>query len=65
MLIRELKEILRDFEDDKDVSVFLNLTPNFGIVYEIENWGNNNGHLDLWISDNAKHLISTLNSLDE
>ena len=36
MLIKELKEILRDFEDDKDVIVFLELPPNYGIMYEID-----------------------------
>ena len=63
MLVRELKEILKDFEDDKDVSVFLRLNPKFGISYEIENWGNNNGHLDLWIEDTIKNLKKELESL--
>ena len=45
MLIKELKEILQKFEDEKDVTVFLELAPNYGITYEVEDWGNN---ITLW-----------------
>lgn len=38
MLIKELRELLQNFEDDKEVIVFLELTPIYGITYEIENW---------------------------
>ena len=65
MLIKELKELLQEFEDDKDVFVFLKLTPNYGIVYEVEDWVNNNGHLDLSISDSAKNLHKVLKSVVE
>ncbi|MHA1192321.1 MAG: hypothetical protein ACTSP9_08500 [Promethearchaeota archaeon] len=62
LTIENLKNILNQFENDKGVSVFLNLLDedfpdkSFGIVYEIENWGNNNGNLDLWISDSLNQL---------
>jgi hypothetical protein len=65
MLIKELKELLQNFEDDKDVSVFLELTPNYGIVYEIENWGNDNGHLSIGISDSVNNLHNVLKSVVE
>jgi hypothetical protein len=38
MFVGELKEILKNFEDDKDALVFLDLTSNFGILYEIEDY---------------------------
>jgi hypothetical protein len=65
MLIKELKEILENFEEDKDVSIFLDLTSNFGIAYEIEDWADNNGHLDLWIRDSPKNLLKEIKSIDK
>jgi hypothetical protein len=65
MLIKELKELLQNFEDDKDVSVFLELTPNYGIVYEVEDWGNDNGHLSIGISDSVNNLHKVLKSVVE
>ncbi len=65
MLIKELKELLQNFEDDKDVSVFLELTHNYGIVYEIENRGNDNGHLSIGISDSVNNLHNVLKSVVE
>ena len=62
MIIKELKELLHNFEDDTDVNVFLELTPNYGIVYEIEDWVNNNGHLDLGISDSVGNIHKMLKS---
>ena len=56
MLIKELKEILENFEDDKDALVFLDLTSNFGILYEIEDWVDNNGHLNLWIRETKENM---------
>jgi len=63
MLIGELKEILEKFADDKDVSVFLQLTSNFGIEYEIEDWADNNGHLNLGIYDDINNLKSEFESI--
>lgn len=60
MLIKELKEILEKFEEDKDVSIFLDLTSNFGIAYEIEDWADNNGHLDLWIRETKEKMTEYL-----
>ena len=51
MKIGELKEILKEFDDDdKSVFVFLKESEKSGVVYEVENLVNNDGHLDLWIS---------------
>lgn len=65
MKIKELKEILTTFEDSKTVNIFLKLTSNFGILYDVEAWGNNNGHLDLWIYDSVKDLKNTFESLEK
>ena len=65
MLIKELKEILQNFEDEKDVTVFLELTPNYGIMYEVEDWVNNNGHLNIGISDSVNNLHKVLKSVVE
>ncbi|MHA1488232.1 MAG: hypothetical protein ACTSRI_00850 [Promethearchaeota archaeon] len=68
LTIGNLKNFLKQFKNDKSVSVFLNLFDDnypdkeFGIVYEIENWGNNNGHLDLWISDSLDRLEDSIHS---
>ena len=62
MLIKELIESLQDFEDDNDVSVFLELTPNYGIMYEVEDWVNNKGHLNIGISDSVNRLTYKLKS---
>ena len=61
--IRELKEIITSFDDNKEVSVFLKLTSNFGILYEVEDWGNNNGHLDLWIYDTTETMREVLKDI--
>ena len=63
MIVKELKEILKNFEDDKDVIHFLELTPNYGIMYEIECWVNNNGHYNLGISDSVDNSTSELESI--
>jgi len=63
LLIKELNELLYYFEDDKDVSVFLELTPNYDIIYKIEDWVDNNGHLDLGILDNAENMNNELKLL--
>ena len=66
LTIGKLKKILNEFEDYGAVSVFLKLhdedypEKHFGIVYEIENWGNNNGNLDLWISDSLNQFGETI-----
>ncbi len=66
LTIAKLKKILNEFEDYGAVSVFLNLRDedylekHFGIVYEIDDWGNNNGNLDLWISDSLDQLGQTI-----
>lgn len=65
MLIKELKELLQNFEDEKDVTVFLELTPNYGIMYEVEDWVNNNGHLNIGISDSVNNLHKVLKSVVE
>lgn len=65
MLIKELKELLQNFEDEKDVTVFLELTPNYYFMYEIEDWVNNNGHLNIGISDSVNNLSNELKSLLE
>jgi len=63
MLIKELRELLQNFEDEKDVTVFLELTPNYGIMYEVEDWVNNNGHLNLGISDSVDNSTLELESI--
>ena len=65
MLIKELKELLQNFKDEKDVTVFLELTLNYGIMYEVEDWGNNNGHLKIGISDSVNNLHKVLKSVVE
>ena len=60
-----VKELLQNFEDEKDVTVFLEITPNYGIMYEVEDWGNNSGHLDIGISDSVNNLNKVLKSLLE
>jgi hypothetical protein len=63
MIVKELKEILKNFEDDKDVIIFLELTPNYGFMYEIEDWVNNKRHLNLGISDSVDNSTSELESI--
>ena len=65
MLIKELKQILENFDQNKDVSVFLDLSSNFGIQYEIEDWADNDGNLDLFIYDTKENLSSCLNESNE
>lgn len=40
MLIKKQRELVQDFEDEKEVTLFLELAPNYGIMYEIEDWVN-------------------------
>ncbi len=36
MLIRELRELIQTFEDEKEVSVFLELAPNYGVKLPVK-----------------------------
>jgi len=65
MLVKELKEILKSFDSNKDVSIFLDLSPNFGIAYEITDWADNNGHLNLFINDTEENLRILLDESNE
>jgi len=65
MIVKELKKILTNFDEDKEVSIYLKLTSNFGILYEIEDWADNNGHLDLWISDTTENLMTEIKSIEK
>jgi hypothetical protein len=43
--------------------ILVQLTPNYGIVYEIEDWAKNNGCLDLGMSDNVNTIHKLLKPL--